>query len=614
MSKHDLQFEEFASDVLRGDDSDFVEVPISPHMFLVVGVVAVMLGMLARVVILNVAQGDFYTARAATNVNLEKPIPAHRGIITDRYGVVLAKNTETFSVYLNAAELLKNREQLTMVLSRLSEELNVPIEDLETAVASGNYESRAELAIVRNISSQQAIAVRGLGLPSVTVENDFRREYPDGSVFSSVLGYTGTSNTEAAVVGKIGLEHYYDNALRGVDGMYIYHRDAKGKALDERVGAEAKAGDTITTTIDAGLQQYFYNRLQQGLRTLGVKAAVGIAMDSRTGEVLSLISLPSYDNNIFMTPGTSKERVALFTDANRPLFNRAINGVYNPGSTIKPMVALAALHEGVITPDTAVYSKGYIEVPNPYVPDKPSRFVEFNQEALGMLNVRSAIARSSNVFFYTAGGGFESQKGLGINRLNEYWQKFRLGAKTGIDADNEAVGFLPTAEEKLARTHQPWRIGDTYNVSIGQGDLRLSPIQLINYIASIAQNGVMFEPHLVQSIVGVRPVQPKVTLDYSGWKNELREVQAGMRDGVQKSYGRSYVLHDLPFTSAAKTGSAQFANNTKTNAFFVGYAPYENPEIVVEVLIENAQTGSLNAVPIAKDVLNWYYENRMIKQ
>ncbi len=206
-------------------------------------------------------------------------------------------------------------------------------------------------------------------------------------------------------------------------------------------------------------------------------------MDPRTGEVLSLISLPSYDNNIFMTPGASKERVSLFAYSNKPLFNRAINGVYNPGSTIKPFVALAALREGVITPDTTVFSTGSIKIPNPYVPDKPSIFVEFNQEALGLLNVRSALARSSNVFFYIASGGFEGRKGLGINKLNEYWKKFGFGEKTGIDADNEATGFLPTPEEKLERTHQPWRIGDTYNVSIGQGDLRLSPIQLINYIA-----------------------------------------------------------------------------------------------------------------------------------
>ncbi len=616
MKKHDLQFEEFASDVLRGDEHDYVEVPISLRMFLIVGVGIVVLVLLivSRVVYLNIIQGSFYQARAETNINREKPVPAHRGIITDRFGTVLAKNTETFSIFINAGELLKNRQEFTAVLSQLSETLNIPAETLEEVVKAGDYENKAEVPVVRNISSEQAIAVRGMNLSSVSVENDFRREYVNGPVFATVLGYTGTSDTAAEVIGKAGLEKQYDAQLRGVDGVYVYHRDAKGNLLDERPAVDAAPGQTLTTTIDAGLQQYFYDRLQQGLRSLGVRSAVGLAIDPTNGEVLSLVSLPAYDNNIFMTPGMSKERVALFNDNNRPLFNRAINGAYNPGSTVKPLVALAALHEGVITPATTVYSKGFIEIPNPYVPNKPSRFVEFNQEELGLLNVRSALARSSNVFFYTAGGGFENVKGLGINRLHTYWEKFGFGSKTGIEADSENVGFLPTPEEKEQRTHQPWRIGDTYNVSIGQGDLRVSPLQLLNAIASIANNGIMYRPNLVRS-VGDGPVAaPVKILDYSDWKMELTEVQSGMRDGVQKSYGRSYVLHDLPFTSAAKTGSAQIANNTKTNALFVGYAPYEHPQIAVEVLIENAVTGSLNAVPIAKDVLNWYYENRMNKQ
>jgi len=615
MKKHDLQFEEFASDVLRGEEQDFVEVPISMSMFLfagicIAGLISLIIG---RVIFLNIVQGDFYQARAETNMNREKPVPAHRGIITDRFGTVLAKNTETFSVFLNVGDLLRDRKELTAVVSQLSETLNISAETLEEIIKSGDYENKSEVPVVRNITSEEAIAVRGLNLAAVTVENDFRREYADGPAFASILGYTGTSDKSANVVGKAGLERYFDAQLRGTDGVYVYHRDAKGNLLDERPAVDAVPGQTLTTTIDAGLQKYFYNRLQAGLRSLGVRSAVGIAMDPKTGEVLSMVSLPTYDNNIFMTPGTSKERVALFNDNGRPLFNRAINGAYNPGSTIKPMVALAALHEGVITPNTTVYSKGYIEIPNPYVPDKPSRFVEFNQEVLGTLNVRSAIARSSNVFFYTAGGGFEGMKGLGINRLNSYWQKFGLGSKTGIEADNENVGFLPSSEEKEQRTKQPWRIGDTYNVSIGQGDLRVSPLQLINFTASLANDGIMYRPSLIKSIGGVQELQDKPVLDYSTWTKELTEVQAGMRDGVSKTYGRSNLLHNLPFTSAAKTGSAQIANNTKTNALFIGYAPYEDPQIAVLILIENAVTGSLNAVPIAKDVLNWYYENRIAK-
>lgn len=614
MKKHDLQFEEFASDVLRGDESDYVEVPISSRMFLLVGLAAVVIiGVtVARVVALNIGQADFYQARAATNVNREKPIPAHRGIITDRFGVVLAKNTDTFSVYVNAGELLKHREVLTSTLNRLSEALNTPVENLEAAVESGDYENSAEVPVLRNITSEDAIAVRGLQLASVTVENDFRREYPDGAFFASVLGYTGTSDSSAVVVGKAGLERYYDKQLRGTDGVYVYHRDAKGKTLDEQISVESKAGEKIVTTIDGELQEYFHKRLAEGLRYLGVKVGVGIAIDPRNGEVLAMVSLPSYDNNVFVTPGMSAQRSQLVLDtAHKPLFNRAISGAYNPGSTIKPLVALAGLHERVMTPQKTIYSAGFIDVPNPYVPDKPTRFVEFNMHEYGWVDVRSALAKSSNIYFYTMGGGFGGVTGLGLDRLHRYWELFGLGKKTGIGIEPEVAGTLPTAAEKEARTHQPWRLGDTFNVSIGQGDLLVSPIQLINYFASIANNGIMTRPHLVRAIGDGASILPEVVFDYSDWKTELREVQAGMRDGVAKSYGTSYTLNDLPMAVAAKTGSAQTQNNTKTNALFVGYAPYEKPQIVIEVLVENAKEGSLNAVPIAKDVLNWYYENRM---
>ena len=611
--KHDLPFEEFASDIIRGEDAEFVEVPIPPTVFMLVAAFAVLitLVMVGRIGLFSLVRGDFYSARAANNVNQVKPVPAHRGIITDRFGEVLAKNTETFSVYIRAGELLKDRSRLAGILSQLSEVLAVPVEELEEIIASADYERSSELALARNISSETAIAVRGLGFTGVSVENDFRREYPDGAMLASVLGYTGTSPT-GAVVGKTGLELFYDERLRGTDGAYVYRRDARGATIDEHLQSAAIAGSTITTTIDAPLQRFFYKRLAEGLRFLGLHSGVGMAIDPRSGEVRALISFPSYDNNIFMIPGTSKQRTALFTDKNLPLFNRAVAGAYNPGSTIKPLVALAALHEGVIDPTTTIYSKGYIEVPNPYVPDKPTRFVEFNQKELGYVDVRSALARSSNVFFYSAGGGFGPIKGLGIDRLRHYWGRFGLGQKTGIDAQPEAAGFLPSPEEKQTRTHQPWRIGDSFNVSIGQGDLLVSPVQLINYIASIAHNGLMYQPHLVQSIAG-QGVVSRLMNDYSDWKAELAQVQRGMRDGVEKEYGTSYTLHDLPVRVAAKTGSAQIENNRKTNAFFVGYAPIEAPELVVLVLIEDAKQGSLNAVPIAKDVFNWYYENRLGK-
>lgn len=606
--REELLFEEFATDAYPGREHDLVEVPVARRTFALLGLVAVFVlgAFFMRTVALAGFSGEQYRERAFRNVNTEQPIPAQRGVITDRYGEVLAKNTETFSVFASAASLFKDRALLVRALSQLSATLNIPVEELEEALKAADYESSAEVPIVRNISPEEAIAVRGLNMSGISVVNDLRREYPGGAYFSHIIGYTG-SETGSVVVGKTGLERAFDEKLRGVDGAYVFLRDARFSVLDEYMARPPQSGETLTTTIDAGLQRYLHDRLSAGLRSLRLTAGVAIALDPATSEVLALVSLPSYDNNVFVTPGKGAERAALVTDSvHKPLFNRAVSGAYNPGSTIKPFVALAALHERVITAATTMYSRGFIEIPNPYAPDKPSRFVELNQQELGLLDVRSALARSSNVFFYSAGGGFGNIVGLGIDRLYRYWQLFGFGQSTGIELSGEALGRLPTPAEKEERTGQPWRIGDTFNVSIGQGDLQLSPLQLTNYISSIAADGVLRQISVIKDDV------PNTTLfDYSEWREELTETQMGMRDGVRRPYGRAYQLNDLPFTSAGKTGSAQYANNTKTNAFFVGYAPFEEPRIALLILVEDAKEGSLNAIPVAKDVFNWYYEHRL---
>ena len=270
----------------------------------------------------------------------------------------------------------------------------------------------------------------------------------------------------------------------------------------------------------------------------------------------------------------------------------------------------------MIGPEKQIFSAGFIDIPNPYFPDQPSRFLDW--KAHGWVDLRSALARSSNIYFYAVGGGLGDVRGLGIGKLNEYWRKFGFGVKTGIDLDAENIGFLPNPEEKEARKKDIWRIGDTYNVSIGQGDLLVTPIQLINQIAGIANDGIMYQPHLMEKIAMpdgriAEENQPKIINDFSGMHDLIVEVRKGMADAVAKPYGTAQLLSNLPFSVGAKTGSAQIANNTRTNAFFAGYAPAENPEIAILVLIENAREGSLNAVPVGKDVLEWYYYNRLLK-
>lgn len=619
--KTDLQFDDFAPDLFSSGDLDYVEVPISRYAFWLIIITSVVAGFIvtSRFLFLSGFKGDAYAMRAISNVNRETTIPAQRGVITDRYGVVLAQNADTFSVFIGAADLLKDRAQLTITVRELSDVLGISLDELWEIIESTDFERNSEIALVRNITPEQAIAVRGLALPFVYVEQDVRREYPSGPAFSSVVGYTGLSTETNEIIGKDGLEAFYDAVIRGKDGLYVYYRDVFGKVFDEQTILDPVPGSKVVTTIDAEFQQYFYDRLRSGMRTLGVRGGVGLAIDPRNGEVLAMISLPGFDNNIFTTPERNRELTAIFTDTGQPLFNRVVSGLYSPGSTIKPLVALGALHENFITPEKSILSIGYIEIPNPFYPDKPSRFVDW--KAHGWVDMWKALAVSSNVYFYEVGGGFEDVKGLGISGLRKYWDFFGFGKDTGIDLPGERIGFLPAPDEKEERTGQPWRIGDTYNVSIGQGDFLVTPIQLINYIASIAADGKMYQPSLVRKIFpfgSETPIEPgnlkDPILDYSDWSYELEQVQIGMRDAVSKSYGTARLLNDLPLPSAGKTGSAQTNNNQKTNAFFVGYGPYEDPEIAIVVLVENAKEGSLNAVPIARDVMDWYYQHRVLSR
>ncbi len=595
MAKNELNVEDLVFND-RQSESEYLELPLSRQTFLLVVIVIVAFSALAlgRVGFLNIVRGTFYTNRANANAGKEVALPAPRGVIVDRFGNPLVENKSAFSVFLNVAEVLKTPEQIDDLSDALSEILSIDAAGIREAISAADLERSGSVAVARNITAAQAIRIKDLNAPYLQITDDYIRNYPDGAIFSHIIGYIGSTDKANTLGGKAGLELQYNEYLRGTDGKLLVYRDATGKTIDKKVDSLPKSGNQLVSSIDADLQRYFYNRLRQGLANLGRETGVGLAMDPRTGEVLSLISLPSFDNN----------KVAKYLNSSsQPLFNRAISGAYTPGSTIKTLVGLAALHEKVIDPLKQILSIGYIELPNPYDPEKPSRFVDWRPQ--GWVDIRSALAKSSNVYFYEVGGGFEDQKGLGIGKLREYWQKFLLGVKTGIDLPGENSGFLPAPEEKEKRTGQIWRIGDTYNVSIGQGDLQLSPIQLINFTASIANGGRVYQPKMVAG-------GPVVTLfDYSDWELELQEVQAGMKDAVAKSYGTANLLSSLPVSSAGKTGSSQVSNNTKTNAFFVGYAPAENPEIVILVLIENAREGSLNAVPIAKDVLNWYYENRI---
>jgi len=617
MRKKNLDIEHILADNSSGVDQ-LREVSLERRVFVYFIIFAFTAGGMAFAALIKtgIVNHGFYLQRAIRNMSDTSIHIAPRGVIEDRFGSTLVHNTPSFNVFLLPRYLPENSEERNKIFLRITQIADLNFQDLVKKIDAHDWTLSDRILLASDITQDELVSFSSEKISGVSVEPGFKREPNIPLAFSHIIGYTGLVNTDDIEnnpdltiddeIGRAGLEAYYDSDLRGLNGEEVTFKNARGKTEETRTTREAVPGDNIQTFIDKDFQEYFYNRLTQRLHDLGLSVAIGVAINPQNGEVLSLFNIPGYDPSHITN---------YLNDKNQPLFNRAVGGKYNPGSTIKPLVATAALYEGVVTPDTQIYSKGYIDVPNPYNPDSPSRFVDWRPQ--GWVNVISALARSSNVYFYEVGGGFENQKGLGITKLDEWWKKFGLDEKTGIDLPGESVGFLPTPEWKKQNTGEPWRLGDTYNVSIGQGDFSITPMELITYIGAIANGGTFYKPRVVNEIVDenqnlVKKTTPVILRDlHSEIQDVVSYVQRGMREGVTKSYGTSYLLHDLPFAVAAKTGSAQVQNNTKTNAFFVGYAPYDNPQIAILVLVENSREGSANTIPVAKDVLMWYYQNRL---
>ncbi|TSC95492.1 MAG: Uncharacterized protein Athens101426_697, partial [Parcubacteria group bacterium Athens1014_26] len=388
-----------------------LELPLSRRAFILMLFLIVFSGLavFSRVYFLASFKGDFYAARASANVGKEIYDLAPRGLIYDRNGKVLAENLPTFSVSVKPAELLSDSSGNE--IKTLSAILEISEENIKNQLKNFNLENGSSLVLARNIDSSKIIQLKALNIEGMEIISDYKRYYPAGEIFSSVIGYT-TSENNNEIAGKTGLEAFYNDYLKGVDGKTVVYRDAKGNEIDKKILQSSKEGNNLETTIDAEFQTYFYNRFKQALNQLGRKSGVGIAINPKNGEILSLFSLPTFDNNIFSGSGNNDKKLSLLNSPDNPMFNRAVSGVYTPGSTIKPLVGMAVLKEGVIDPQKQIYSPGYLDVPNPYDPSHPSRFLDWRPQ--GWVDIHSALARSSNVYFYTVTGGFGDIKGLGI--------------------------------------------------------------------------------------------------------------------------------------------------------------------------------------------------------
>jgi penicillin-binding protein 2 len=628
--KPEIPFEDSLNDDW-GHDLDMVEVPLGARPIVILGAViaGIALIILGRVIYLNWTGGAYYAARATDNADQAQATPAPRGIIYDAEGDPLVQNKAVFDAVLDAHLFISDQSLQSSTLAEAQSILGVSSSTVWSLLDQSEAQDfSTPVVLAQNLDQSELVHLQALGASStIKIQSDFERYYPNGPIFSSIVGYVGrVSQADLAdnakltaddFVGKMGIEEEYDTALQGTPGVDIKFTDAHGNVLGEEQQSASTIGGSVHLTIDGGLQTEMYNSIAQELAVLGRQVGVGLAIDPQTGAVLGLVNLPGFDNNAFENPASSSAEIQDYlTSPDKPLFDRIVSGQYQPGSTIKPLDGVAALKEGVITPDRQLYSPGYLMVPNPYNASSPTKYADW--ESHGYINLTSALAQSSDVYFYVVGGGSPEYttpplndsadygiKGLGAAKLYDWWTTFGLGKPTGIDLPSEAAGFLPTPAWWSTVSTRPWSLGDTYNVSIGQGSLAVTPIQLLSYVDAIANGGTIYKPFLNASDT------PTVSEDLTYLLPQIQQVQQGMLAAVADPRGTAYTMDGLPAQACAKTGSAQVQNNQEENALFVGYFPCTNPQIALLLLIENSKQGSLNAVPIAKNVFDWYYNNRM---
>jgi penicillin-binding protein 2 len=430
------------------------------------------------------------------------------------------------------------------------------------------------------------------------------RRYPYPSL-SQVIGYVSYPKKDASgnyyetkETGVTGLEAEYDALLAGKNGQLLTETDALGKVRSEGTIVRAEAGGTLQLSIDANLQKLFARAIADTASSKRFIAGAGVILDAQNGAVLSLVSFPNYDPNV-MSNGGPSDTIDLYNrDPGRPFLDHAVQGVYAPGSIVKPLVASGALTDGIITPNTVIDDPGFISIPDPYHPGK--EFIYKGWKALGPVDVKKAIAWSSDIFFYTVGGGFKNQKGLGIDRLEYWYRMFGLGSPTGIDLSGEASGLIPTPAWKKETFNEPWYLGDTYFTAIGQYSVQVTPIQMARAIGAIANGGKLFTPTL---LAGQESTYVTVPADAAA----LRVVREGMRQTVTSALASAL---NVPYVSiAAKTGTAQTGvRNQYDNSWVVGFFPYENPQYVFAVVLERGPEGSgSQAVNVMRDLFGALY-------
>ncbi len=425
--------------------------------------------------------------------------------------------------------------------------------------------------------------------------------------FSHVLGYVSypTKDKEgnywqSEFIGIDGLEKEYHSKIKGENGSKIIEIDATGIIHSENIINSPKQGDDLITSLDSRIQAQLFTLIKNLSQNNGFTGGAGVIMDAQNGEIIASTSFPEYNSE---TLSLGKDEIKIkeyLTDKKKPFLDRTVSGLYTPGSVMKPIFALGALHEGIIDPYKKILSTGSISIPNPFFPDQKSVFKDWR--ANGWTNMAEALAVSSDVYFYSIGGGFEEQKGLGIVNIGKYTRLFGIEEKTGVDLPDEKGGTIPSPEWKIENFKgDPWRIGDTYNTSIGQYGFQVTLISMARATAAIANNGTLVTPHF---ILGDKPTEGK-TEKIEIKKEHFDVVHEGMRQAV--TWGTATALN-VPYVDvAAKTGTAQLGvSNNKVNSWVIGFFPYENPKYAFTIMLESGPTtNSVTASTVMKELLDW---------
>ncbi len=567
---------------------------------------------------------DFYL-KSQENRFLVRSIIPPRGIVYDQQNVPLVENHPSFGIVLEREEFLSNGGDLKILLQTLVDTLQKPADVFyEGGFPKDKKHLAVRLILAEDISPEAIvpIATRLNKIPGVHLFESFRRYYKDAYASSHLLGYVGKVSgddmknapalQDEEVIGKSGLELTYDADLRGIGGKKIVEMDVDGHETRFKLVQEPTPGNNLQLTIDGALQDKIYSLIKH--YTGEKRGASAVVIDPRSGAVRALVSSPGFDTNRFGYSLGANEFSSILKNPLTPLFNRAISGEFPSGSTLKPMIAAAALEEHLVDPLKKINDIGYIEIPNPYHPGESSKFPDW--KAHGWINFYDAIAYSANVYFYMLGGGYKDQPGLGIDRIKKYALSFGLGSKLGIDLPGERPGLIPDPEwKKTAEPENPiWRIGDTYHVAIGQGGFKATPLQMTALTAAISNKGKLYRPYIVEKVLGkdgkvLKTKEPELIRDHIVSVASLNEVVKGMKQTV--TGGTARLLKDLPVSIGAKTGTAQ-AGSGLPHAWVTVFLPADDPQFVMTVMVEHAGEGSTVAVPITHDILRWYVDTRIL--